>query len=83
MAEAATPTRDVNTDEVLQREYRGPTAVLTLNRPDALNAINTTMVTELRDYFGGLAENRTVRVVVLRPEQRKMEALRKIGCKKA
>jgi len=39
---------------------------LTLNRPDALNAINTPMVTELRDYFGGLSEDRETRVVVMR-----------------
>ena len=39
---------------------------LTLNRPEALNAINTPMVTELRRYFSGLMENTDVRVVVMR-----------------
>ena len=39
---------------------------LTLNRPEALNAISTPMVTELRDYFAGLMENTDVRVVVMR-----------------
>jgi enoyl-CoA hydratase/carnithine racemase len=43
---------------------------LTLNRPEALNAINTQMVTDLRDYFGGLAENTDTRVVVMRGEGR-------------
>jgi enoyl-CoA hydratase/carnithine racemase len=44
----------------------GPVAHLTLNRPEALNAITTDMVTELRDFFGGLCEDQTTRVVVLR-----------------
>jgi len=39
---------------------------LTLNRPDALNALNSTMVTELRDFFGSLPADRDTRVVVLR-----------------
>jgi enoyl-CoA hydratase/carnithine racemase len=38
---------------------------LTLNRPDALNAIDTPMVTELRDYFGNLQEDRDTRIVVM------------------
>jgi enoyl-CoA hydratase/carnithine racemase len=44
----------------------GQVAWLTLNRPDALNALNSTMVTELRDYFSGLAADRDTRIVVLR-----------------
>ena len=50
----------------LQLERDGAIDRLTLNRPGSLNAITTEMVTELRDYFGDLAENREVRVVVLR-----------------
>lgn len=38
---------------------------LTLNRPEALNAIDTPMVTELRDYFGGLQEDSDTRIVVM------------------
>jgi len=43
---------------------------LTLNRPERLNAINVAMVTELRDYFGGLSEDDSVRIVVMRGEGR-------------
>jgi len=47
-------------------EQRGQVDWLTLNRPEALNSINVQMVTELRDYFGGLYENESVRIVVMR-----------------
>lgn len=52
--------------ETLRVEQRGEASWLTLNRPDSLNAINTKMATELRDYFGALAEDRETRVVVMR-----------------
>jgi enoyl-CoA hydratase/carnithine racemase len=38
----------------------------TLNRPDALNALDPTMVDELRHFYGALASDREARVVVLR-----------------
>ncbi len=41
-------------------------AWLYLNRPDSLNAMNPQLVSELRDYFAGLPEDRETRVVVLR-----------------
>jgi enoyl-CoA hydratase/carnithine racemase len=52
--------------ETLRVEKQGQVDWLTLNRPDALNAINTPMVTELRDYFGRLSEDADTRIVVLR-----------------
>lgn len=47
-------------------EKRGPADWLTLNRPEALNTINLTMVDELSDYFGRLFNDRATRVVVMR-----------------
>jgi enoyl-CoA hydratase/carnithine racemase len=47
-------------------EKRGEVDWLTLNRPEARNAITVTMATELRDYFGGLSEDASVRIVVMR-----------------
>ena len=52
--------------ETIVVEKRGQVDWLTLNRPEALNAISTPMVTELRDYFGGLMEDRDTRIVVMR-----------------
>ena len=52
--------------ETLSVEKRGQVDWLTLNRPDSVNAIDTPLVTELGDYFGGLAEDQETRIVVLR-----------------
>ncbi len=52
--------------ETIEVEKEGEIDWLTLNRPESLNAINRPMVTELRDYFGRLAEDGSVRIVVLR-----------------
>ena len=47
-------------------EKRGAVDWLTLDRPESRNAINLRMATELRDYFGGLSEDESVRIVVMR-----------------
>ena len=52
--------------ETLVVEKRGQVDWLTLNRPEALNAISLAMVGELNDYFTGLYNDRTVRIVVMR-----------------
>lgn len=53
-------------DPILLREDDGPVATLTLNRPEALNALSDAMLAELKAAFGALAEDRTTRVVILR-----------------
>ncbi|WP_374526243.1 enoyl-CoA hydratase/isomerase family protein [Sphingopyxis sp.] len=47
-------------------EARGQVEIATLNRPGRLNALSEGLVGELNDYFGGLAERKEVRVVILR-----------------
>jgi enoyl-CoA hydratase len=47
-------------------EKDGPVDWLTLNRPERLNALNTTLVDELLDYFQSLYMNHDVRIVVMR-----------------
>src|SRR5690348_13835580 len=52
--------------ETLKIEKEGAVDWVTFNRPDSLNALNTTLVDELLDYFEALYFDREVRVVVLR-----------------
>lgn len=52
--------------ETLAVEREGHLTWLTLNRPEALNALSRTMVRELRDFFWKLADDRETRVVVVR-----------------
>ncbi|MCC2602791.1 enoyl-CoA hydratase/isomerase family protein [Sphingopyxis yananensis] len=51
-------------------ERRGDIEIATLNRPQRMNALNTGLVAELNDYFGGLVDRPDVRVVILRGEGR-------------
>jgi enoyl-CoA hydratase/carnithine racemase len=52
--------------QTFQIEKQGAVDWLTLDRPQARNAITLEMATELRDYFGGLFEDESVRIVVMR-----------------
>ncbi|NBC23401.1 MAG: enoyl-CoA hydratase/isomerase family protein [Gammaproteobacteria bacterium] len=54
------------TYETLLVEKEGGIDWLTLNRPDALNAMSRTMMLELQHYFGELYTDHSVRAVVLR-----------------
>ena len=56
--------------ETIRVEKKGQVDWVSLNRPEALNAINTPMATDLRDFFGSLYENDDTRIVVLRGEGR-------------
>lgn len=51
-------------------ENRGPIEILTLDRPEALNAMSPELADELSAYFTGLVKRRDVRVVLLRAEGR-------------
>jgi len=52
--------------QTLTVERRDHVAHLTLNRPQALNAMNRQLVTDLRAFFTALPEDRDTRVVILR-----------------
>lgn len=53
-------------DQVIQVETRGEIEIVSLNRPDALNALSPRMVEALNDYFAGLHARTEIRVVILR-----------------
>jgi enoyl-CoA hydratase/carnithine racemase len=52
--------------ETLRIEREEHLTVLTLDRPDALNALSRRMVNELRDFFWNLTDDTETRVVLLR-----------------
>jgi enoyl-CoA hydratase/carnithine racemase len=54
----------------LKIERRGAIEILSLNRPEALNALSPGMAREITDYFEGLKARLDVRVVILRAEGR-------------
>ena len=60
----------MNDFSTLVVERRGPIEILSLNRPDALNAVDPTMIAEATAYFSGLTERLDVRVVILRANGR-------------
>jgi enoyl-CoA hydratase/carnithine racemase len=60
----------METADLLLVERSGPLAVLTLNHPEKRNPLSRAMLTRLRDALGSLAEDRAVRVVILRAEGR-------------
>lgn len=52
-------------DEIMI-EARGKVEIVTLNRPERLNAMNHGLILALQDYFRGLHDRLDVRVVILR-----------------
>ncbi|RLI05505.1 hypothetical protein DRO26_01975 [Candidatus Bathyarchaeota archaeon] len=52
--------------ETIQVEKREGVVIITLNRPDVLNALNRKMVEELRKAIADVATDETVRVLVLK-----------------
>jgi enoyl-CoA hydratase len=51
--------------ETILVERDGPTAIITINRPKALNALNATVLDEFIDAFGGLERDASVRAVII------------------
>ncbi len=54
------------TEALLQREMVGPVAVLTLNRPKALNALSAAMLDAIRGELEAVADDKSVRAVIIR-----------------
>jgi len=56
--------------DAIRFEREGAVAVVSLNRPDRLNALNSTLLKELGDAFEAIAADDGVRAVLLRGEGR-------------
>ena len=54
--------------EAMEVDARGAVEILSLRRPESLNALNAQMIAELGGYFSGLHDRPEVRVVLLRGE---------------
>lgn len=53
-------------DDIVQRQDHGAIATLTLNAPASLNALSDAMIAALHGRIRGLAQDHSIRVVVLR-----------------
>lgn len=53
------------TQDLVQVEHRGPIAIVTLNRPDALNALSRALSAQIAQAFAELAERPETRVAIL------------------
>jgi enoyl-CoA hydratase/carnithine racemase len=60
-------------------ERRDAIEILSLNRPESLNALNPTMIAEMTRYFDGLLDRLDVRVVILRSNGRAFCAGAELG----
>jgi enoyl-CoA hydratase/carnithine racemase len=69
----------MNVFSTLLVERREAIEILSLNRPDALNAVNPTMIEEATEYFSGLNQRLDVRVVILRANGRQFCAGAELG----
>jgi isohexenylglutaconyl-CoA hydratase len=54
------------TFETIVTEQAGPVVFLTLDRPEARNAMNLKMVEEIHGFFSGIRDDRSIRCVVIR-----------------
>src|ERR1700678_1874673 len=60
-------------------EAREGVEILSINRPDALNAVTPQMIDELTEYFSGLHQRLATRVVILRGNGRAFCAGAELG----
>ena len=65
---SAAAERNCTMYEHLLLETKGPIAILKINNPKSLNALNIATMTELNDCLAGIETNKDIRVVILTGE---------------
>jgi enoyl-CoA hydratase/carnithine racemase len=65
MAETAQPLKTTGGAEILLREDRGATAILTLNRPEARNPLSEALLAEFGASLDEISSDKTIKAVVL------------------
>lgn len=61
-------------EEVVHVQYEGNIATVTMNRPEAMNAVNIQMMEELEEVFRDLKERTDIQIVLLKGEGRAFSA---------
>src|SRR4051812_42640575 len=72
-------THDMDKFTTITVEQRDAIEILSLNRPDALNAVTPAMADELIAYFSGLHDRLTTRIVIFRGNGRAFCAGAELG----
>src|SRR3984893_5440635 len=72
-------TQDMDKFTTITVEQHDAIEILSLNRPDALNAVTPTMADELIAYFSGLHDRLSTRIVILRGNGRAFCAGAELG----
>src|SRR5258708_14354893 len=72
-------THDMFKFTTISVEQRDAIEILSLNRPDALNAVTPAMADELIDYFSGLHNRLSTRIVIFRGNGRAFCAGAELG----
>src|SRR6266436_5321994 len=72
-------THDMDKFTTITVEARGAIEILSLNRPEALNAVTPSMADELIAYFSGLHDRLTTRIVIFRGNGRAFCAGAELG----
>jgi enoyl-CoA hydratase/carnithine racemase len=72
-------THDMDKFTTITVEQQDATDILSLDRPDALNAVTPAMADELIAYFSGLHDRLSARIVILRGNGRAFCAGAELG----